>query len=203
MATCAANAAWYSCSMTAAPRLHYTHREYVTFECSVGVKHEFFRGVIIAMAGGKPEHGARAVRVTSALLAQIGSRPCVVFDSDVRVRVRAGDLTAYPDASVVCGKLERDAEDPDAIVNPVVLVEILSPSTEEYDRGEKLDAYKLLPSLREVVLVAHDEQRIDVHRREEDGWRVHSVQAGESITLASIDCVLSVTDVYRDVLASQ
>jgi hypothetical protein len=98
--------------MAAAPQVRYTHAEYLPFERSAPVEHEFS-----------------------------------VFDSDVRVRVKAANLTAYPDASVVCGRLAMDDEDQDAIVNPVLLVEVLSPSTEQYDRGEKLEAYKQLPSV--------------------------------------------------------
>ena len=188
--------------MTAAPRLHYTHPEYVAFERSSDVKHEFAGGLILAMAGGKPEHGARAVRVTTALAQQLRGRPCTVFDSDVRVRIRAVNVTAYPDASVVCGRLETDAEDPDAVVNPVIVVEVLSPSTEEYDRGAKLDAYKLLPSLREVVLVAHAGQRVEVVRREGAEWVCASYGPGESARLAAIDAALDVADLYRDPLAT-
>src|SRR5262245_62858903 len=95
-------------AVTAAPRLHYTYQEYVAFERTSDVKHEFVRGVILAMAGGKPEHGARAVRLTTALTVQLAGRPCNVFDSDVRVRIRGADVSAYPDASVVCGRLETD-----------------------------------------------------------------------------------------------
>ena len=187
--------------VTAAPRLHYTYQEYVAFERTSDVKHEFVRGVILAMAGGKPEHGARAVRFTAALAVQLAGRPCNVFDSDVRVRIRAADVSAYPDASVVCGHLETDPDDPDAIVNPKVVIEILSPSTEEYDRGEKLEAYKLLVSLQEVVFVAHSEQRIDIVRREGGRWVTESYQPGQAANLASIGCVVDVDDVYRDPLS--
>jgi Uma2 family endonuclease len=187
--------------MTAAPQVRYTHAEYLAFERSAPVKHEFVRGLILAMAGGKPEHGARAVRVTAALIGQFRGRPYSVFDSDVRVRVKAANLTAYPDASVVCGRLAMDDEDQDAIVNPVLLVEVLSPSTEQHDRGEKLEAYKQLPSVVEVVFVAHD-QRIDVWVRDEGGaWRLASYSIGKTARLSSLGCDLDVDDVYADPLA--
>lgn len=187
--------------MTAAPHLHYTYREYVAFERTANVKHEYVRGLILAMAGGKPEHGARAVRVMAGLAAQLRGRPCSVFDSDVRVRVRSADLAAYPDASVVCGNLQTDGEDPDAIVNPVVIVEVLSPSTAEYDRGEKLEAYQQLPSVEEVMLVDHQEARVDVVRRSGAGWVTVSYRSGESVRLESIDCALAVSDLFHDPLA--
>ena len=103
---------------------------------------------------------------------------------------------------MVCGRVERDSEDTNAINNPVVLVEILSPSTEDYDRGEKLEHYKQLEALREVVFVAHAERRVDVVRRQADGgWVTLSVKSGESIRLEAIDCTLAVDAVYRDPLA--
>jgi Uma2 family endonuclease len=177
---------WFACydvRVTAAPRLHYTHREYVAFERTSDVKHEFVGGLILAMAGGRPEHGAGAVRVTTALALQVRGKACTVFDSDVRIRIRSADVSAYPDASVVCGRLETDAEDSDAVINPIVIVEVLSPSTEEYDRGAKLDAYKLVPSIREIVYVAHDERRVDVVRRTSAEWTCTSYGPGESVML--------------------
>lgn len=188
--------------VTAAPPLHYAYADYVAFEAAADVKHEYFRGLILAMAGGTPEHGARAVRITAALSAQLRDRTCTVYDSDVRVRIGAADVTVYPDASIVCGRLETDAADPHAIVNPVVIVEVLSPSTAEYDRGEKLETYKQIASLSEVVLVAHDAARIDVWRRTDAGWICDPSGAGQSARLTSVDCDLSVDDVFRDPLAS-
>ncbi|HEY3237409.1 MAG TPA: Uma2 family endonuclease [Polyangiaceae bacterium] len=183
--------------MVAAPPLRYTHQQYVAFERSSVVKHEFVRGLILAMAGGKPEHGARAVRVTASLAQQLVGKRCTVFDSDVRVRIPAAEMTAYPDASVVCGRLETDTDDPDAILNPVVLVEVLSPSTEEYDRSDKLEAYQRITSVREIVHVAHDEQRVDVYRRHGEGWSLESYRSGQAAPLESIAYSLEVDDVYR------
>lgn len=129
------------------------------------MKHEFLDGQVYAMAGGTPEHGAIAMRVGAALLAQLHGKPCNVYSSDVRIRVVETGLDTYPDLSVVCGTEQRDSEDPLALVNPIVLVEVLSPSTEEYDRGEKLEHYKQIPSLQEVVFIDHDNLRIEVVRR--------------------------------------
>jgi Uma2 family endonuclease len=187
--------------VTAAPRIQYTYAEYLAFERSTDVKHEYVNGLILAMAGGKPEHGARAVRAIVALGGQLRGKPCVVYDSDVRVRIRAAKLAVYPDVSVVCGRSETDPEDSDAIVNPVLVVEVLSPSTEQYDRGEKLDAYKTLPSLREVVLVAHDARRIDVWRRTADAWTLTTYGEGGIVPLESLGVSLEVDDVYLDPLA--
>jgi Uma2 family endonuclease len=101
----------------------------------------------------------------------------------------------------VCGREQRDADDPQALTNPVVLVEVLSPSTEEYDRGEKLDHDKKISSLKEVALLSHREPAIELWRREPAGWTCRVARAGESAHLASVGCALDVDDIYRDPLA--
>lgn len=180
----------------------YTVAEYVRLEDYANVRHEWVDGQIYAMAGGTPEHGTYAANVIGLLTAGLAGRRCRVQTSDVRIRVRETGLDTYPDASVVCGTAERDADDPLAIVNPTVLVEVLSPSTEEYDRGEKLEHYKRIPSLREVVFVAHDAARVDVVRRGQDGsWSTTSATAGEAAALESLELVLPVDAVFRDPLA--
>jgi Uma2 family endonuclease len=121
----------------------------------------------------------------------------------VRVRIQATDRTTYPDLSVVCGKLSTAApEDPHAITNPIVLVEVLSKDTEADDRGEKFAHYRRLPSLREYVLINQGKPRIEVFRREGDHWSLYEWGAGEVVQLASLDCRISVDGVYRDPLAS-
>ncbi len=179
----------------------YTIGEFVRLEDYSNVRHEYLDGQIYAMAGGTPEHGARAANIIGLLAAQLRGKPRRVQTSDVRIRVKATGLDTYPDVSVVCGHEERDRDDPDAIANPVLLVEVLSPSTEEYDRGEKLDHYKRLDSLEEVVFVAHDEWRVDVIQKRGSEWVSTTARKGESVSLASVGCELPVDDVYRDPLA--
>lgn len=176
----------------------YSLEDYLRLEEYANVKHEYLEGAIHAMAGGSPEHGAIAMRIGAALVAQLRGRGCTVFSSDVRIRVAATGLSTYPDLSVVCGEREVDPADRQALANPVVLVEVLSPSTEEYDRGEKLRHYQHLPSLREVLLVAHDRHEVDLRRRSGDGWNRQTVGAGGAIELASIGCRLDVDTLYRD-----
>jgi Uma2 family endonuclease len=116
--------------------------------------------------------------------------------------VVATGLDTYPDVSVVCGAEERDVEDRFALTNPVVLVEVLSPSTEAYDRGEKADHYRMIATLREIVLVSHREPLIEVIRRGEDGqWTDHAFVAGQAAELRSIGCTLEVDEIYSDPLA--
>ncbi|HEY1692704.1 MAG TPA: Uma2 family endonuclease [Polyangiaceae bacterium] len=119
-----------------------TYAEYLVFEEASLEKHEFLDGEVYAMAGGTLEHGALAMAFGAALMKALGDRPCRVFSSDVRVHIRATGLTTYPDLSVACGRAEVDAEDPDALVNPVLLVEVLSDSTEAYDRAGRWELFE-------------------------------------------------------------
>ncbi|HVK74235.1 MAG TPA: Uma2 family endonuclease, partial [Kofleriaceae bacterium] len=167
------------------------------------VRHEFLAGNVWAMAGGSPEHAAIAANVIALLAAQLRDRRCRVFTADLRIRVTATGLGTYPDVTVVCGQLARDPDDPrgNTVVNPTLLVEVLSPSTEDYDRGEKLAHYKRIDSLAEVILVAHDEPRLEIWRRQGDHWTLDVVHGDATAHLTSLDVELSVADVYRDPLA--
>jgi Uma2 family endonuclease len=142
--------------------------------------------------------------VTALLGAALSGKPWSTFSSDLRVRVIKTSLGTYPDVTVVCGQLELDPEDHKrhTVTNPTVIVEVLSPSTEAYDRGEKLEHYKAIPSLAEVVLVAHDREEIEIVRREADGsWSRHVAARGRSAELASLGVSLPLDAVYRDPLA--
>ena len=185
-------------------RQHFAFSDYVDLEERSTIKHEYLDGLVWAMAGGSPDHARAATNVATSLGTQLVGKRCAVFGSDLRVRVTATGLGTYPDVTVVCGGLELDPEDPKGhtIVNPRVIVEVLSPSTEEYDRGEKLDHYRRIPSLDVVVLVAHDERRIDVHRRVGDRWVSESFASGGVVELETIACRLDVDAVYHDPLGS-
>jgi Uma2 family endonuclease len=180
----------------------FTFAEYLAQERASDTKHELANGETFAMAGATIEHGRLASRVTGVLLAQLRGRPCEAFSSDVRVRVLATGLATYPDLSVVSGRLERDPEDENTIVNPVVLIEVLSDGTEAYDRGEKFSHYRRIPSLKEYALISQRSPRIEVFRRNEDGksWTLYVVEASESVRLVSIECDLSVDEVYANAL---
>jgi Uma2 family endonuclease len=188
--------------MVAKPHARYTRAEYIAFERAANAKHEYLDGAIYAMAGGSREHAAIAGNVIALLNAAIRGGPCAVHTSDLRIRVVDTGLETYPDVSVVCGSAEADSEDPHVVLNPVVLVEVTSPSTETYDRGEKLQHYQRIPALHEVVLVSHREKLVEVVRHEADGsWSRHEARVGGTIKLISLGCDLSVDEIYRDPLA--
>jgi Uma2 family endonuclease len=181
-----------------AARHRYSYADYLYVEEVSNVKHEFLAGDIFALAGGSPEHAALAANLITALQVSTGARPCHVFTSDLRVRVLATGLATYPDVTVVCGPLERDPESHVTVTNPYLVAEVLSNSTEDYDRGEKLEHYKKIPSLRECLLVSHREPRIDLWRRRSGGgWQRHTAGRGERLRLDSLDCEIAVDDIYR------
>ncbi len=182
---------------TSLRRVHYTYAEYLALEEESSVRHEFLDGEIYAMAGGSPDHAALAGAVIGILRGQLPPG-CRAFTSDLRVRIAATGLTTYPDATVVCGRTQRSPDDPLAVTNPVLLVEVTSPSTEEYDRGEKLRHYKGLPSLREVLIVSHRSPDLTLHRRSDAGWTVTTAGAGAVLELASVTARIAVDEVYRE-----
>lgn len=183
---------------TAWRRHRYTYTEYLALEQSSTVRHEYFDGEIYAMAGGTPTHAALAAVVIRLVGSQMPER-CRVYTSDLRIRVPHTGLTTYPDVSVVCGPTLRASDDPLAVTNPVLLVEVTSPSTEEYDRGEKLAQYQQLASVDEVLIVSHRQAELTVHRRDvSGGWTTSTARRGEQVRLVSVDALVSVDEVYRD-----
>lgn len=180
-----------------AHRIRYERADYVTLEASSNVKHEFLDGRIYAMAGGSPEHAALAAAVVGLLFPQLRGGRCRVHDADLRIRVLATGLTTYPDVSVVCGPLERDPEDDNAVTNPTAIVEVLSRSSEAYDRGDKFEHYKHIAALRQYVLVSQHERRIEVWTRDAaDQWSHTMYAEGSNVALESIDAGLDLSELY-------
>jgi Uma2 family endonuclease len=175
-------------------KLNYTYAEYLGFEASSNVKHEFLDGQIYAIAGGSPEHAALAAATITLLGPQLLGGPCRPYNSDLRVRTPTG-LTTYPDVTVICGPRATDDLDALAITNPSVIVEVLSRSTEEYDSGDKFEHYKTCASLREYVLVSYRDHSVEVRSRGEDGWRTTVVREG-AIAELSIGARLDVRELY-------
>jgi Uma2 family endonuclease len=174
---------------------HYSHAEYLSLERFSNVRHEYLNGQIYAMAGGTPEHGALAVALTVILAGELRGNPCRGYSADVRIRTRSG-LSTYADLAVVCGDEQRDVEDRQAITNPALIAEVLSRSTAEYDRGQKFEHYKSLPSLREYILVSQTERQIEIWTRgDDDRWQLNTIRDGESAQLA-IGTTLSVRELY-------
>jgi len=179
----------------------FTFDDYLRVEEDSVIRHEFLDGRIWAIVGGTPEHARICANVIALLNVALGARRCGVYTTDLRIRVRATGLATYPDVSVICEHLELDPADPKrhTAVNPTLLVEVLSPSTEDYDRGEKFENYQQIESLEEVVFVHHDERKIVAWRRTGPSWTATEYVNG-TIPLA-IGCEVSVAAVYRDPMA--
>lgn len=181
------------------PLHRYTYADYVVLERDSLTKHEFFDGEIYAMAGGSEEHSALAAEVLRALGNAIGDRPCRAHTSDLRIYVEDSGLATFPDGSVICGPLAQHPPSPTATaLNPIVLVEVTSDSSEEYDTGAKLEHYRTIPSLRDYVIVSHRERRIIVHHRGDDGiWMMRVAISGGRVAVDSVAAQLVVDTVYR------
>jgi Uma2 family endonuclease len=186
--------------VTSAFPLHrYTYQEYVWLEAESRTRHEFLEGEIVAMAGGTPEHSAMGAEIIGQLREQLRGGPCRVFTSDLGVRVLSTGLATYPDASVVCGPTLRDPDKKTNVTNPRVLVEVTSDGTEDYDRGEKLEHYKQIPTLEAVVIVSHREPRIEVWSRTPGSTSWSRTEAGPTRTAAipPLACALDVDAIWR------
>lgn len=177
--------------------VRYTYREYLALDATSNVKLEYLAGQIYAMAGGSPDHAALQVAVPSVLYPALKKGSCRAFGADLRVRVLATGLATYPDVTVLCGPRQLDPDDPNTVVDATAIFEILSPSTEDYDRGEKFESYKKLPSLRHYVLVAQDERRVEVWTRSnDDAWSCAVVRDGAVATLDALGVTLDVRELY-------
>jgi Uma2 family endonuclease len=172
----------------AKPQEYVPYDLFLRGEVSSDVRHEWVDGVVYAMSRGSPEHGRLAARLTAKMLSSFLDDGCEIFSSDTAIFIEAAQHHTYADASLVCGALvTRTVHDRngksigEAIVNPTVIVEVLSDATERYDRDGKLEAYKKLPSFQEHVLVSQDERRIEVRTREGQQWLTQIGSAGQSV----------------------
>jgi Uma2 family endonuclease len=187
---------------SAALESYVTYADFVALEATSLTKHEWLDGVVYDMSGGTIDHSGLTAQMIVILGTLLRGKRCRVFDPNLGIRVIATGLFTYPDASIVCGSLEKDPANRNAVTNPKVIVEVLSDSTEEYDRGEKFAHYQRIPSLAEYVLVSQHEPCIEVFRRSASGkWELaQKALAGQTVVLKSIECVLSVDEVYTDPL---
>jgi Uma2 family endonuclease len=182
-----------------AQRSHLTPDEYLAWERNQSIRHEFYRGEVFAMAGGSVRHNALCASAIEALRTQLRGR-CAVLTSDQRVVAAQRQRYVYPDVSVVCGPLVTEPGTNDVLVNPTILVEVLSESTEQHDRGLKWEGYQRLESLTDYVLVSQSEPRIEHFRRDRTRtWVYQSVGIGERLVLSN-DAVLDVDAIFAGAL---
>jgi len=180
------------------PATHFTAEQYLALEEVSDTRHEFYDGKIYDMAGGSPDHNLLSANIIIALGNALAPTPCRVFGSDMRILVQDEGLYTYPDVSVVCGKLEFDPKSKTTITNPLLLVEVLSPSTRAYDRGAKFKFYKKIRSLEEVVLVEAERPHVEVLRRAARGqWTIDTYDGLDAVLLLkSVHCEIPLRQVY-------
>ena len=177
----------------------YTPEEYLALEETADSKSEYYQGVIYAMAGGSLTHNRIVGTIYALLHTGVRSTCCEAFNSDMRLLVKANGLYTYPDAMVVCGRPELAPGRTDTLTNPVVIVEVLSKATADYDRGGKFELYRALPTLRDYVMIHQDRVYIEYQHKQADGrWVLTELtQADEILTIASIQLDILVRMIYE------
>jgi len=184
----------------AAARTRLTAEEYLALERSSEAKHEYADGEIFAMSGGTRAHSLVSGNVLGEVRTALSERDCEVHGSDMRIKIPATGRYVYPDASVVCGDALFEDDEEDTLLNPSVIVEVLSKSTEPYDRGDKFESYQSVASLCEYVLVSQKKVRVEHYSLQPDGtWVLRVLGAGERLALPSIGCEIAVDRIYLKV----
>lgn len=187
--------------MSTAEKRFITPEEYLAAERKATVKSEYVNGQVFAMAGASRKHNLIKLNTASELNRQLRDRPCETYQSDMRVKVSTTGLYTYPNVTVVCDEPQFEDAEVDTLLNPLLLIEVLSESTESYDRGTKSQHYRRLESLQEHVLIAQDQIHVELYARQPDGlwllWETDDPKA--TLKLTSIGCELRVEDIYAKV----
>jgi Uma2 family endonuclease len=178
-----------------------TPQEYLIRERQASIKSEFYQGEIFAMGGGSANHSLIAANFVGEARNSLKGRPCAVFNSDLRVQVQSTGLYTYPDATIVCGELLFDDDHRDTLLNPTVIVEVLSDSTEKYDRGKKSNHYRQIASLKELILIAQDRSHVERFTRQANGdWLFHEQkELTADFELKSLGISIAISELYRGV----
>ena len=185
---------------SAAAQTYLTPEEYLAFERKATTKHEYLNGQIVAMSGASFAHNFITVNIATSLNVQLMEGECRVATSDMRVKVTQIDSYFYPDVVVVCGEPRAEDDTFDTLLNPTLIVEVLSPSTEGYDRGEKFEHYQQIASLKDYILISQDEVHVEYYYRQENEWlQTEFVELEDVLSLLSIGCELHLSDIYRRV----
>jgi Uma2 family endonuclease len=187
--------------MTAPSPKVFTEAEYLALEAASRTKHEFVGGAIVGMAGASPPHNALAMNVGAALVALTRGKGCLVLSSDQRVHVPSTGLYAYPDVTVACEERRYGGGNPPSLLNPTLLIEVTSESSEDYDRGTKFLHYQAIAALREYLIVSHRERRIDHYRRLDTGqWLATAYVAdGAQVELPILNGSIRLLEVYAEI----
>jgi len=176
-----------------------TGEQYLEIERFSEIRHEYLDGLVYAMAGETRDHSRICFSLAGIIQPQLQGKPCEGFSPNMKVRTGIGRLYAYPDLMIVCGEAVFHDEHGDVLLNPMVIFEVLSPSTEKYHRGEKFRRYQQIESLQDYVMVSQEQARIEHHHRQpDDKWTATEVSGLDGVlVLSSIDCHLPLVEVYQ------
>lgn len=187
--------------MSAIPKTSFTEDEYLALERETDYRSEYYRGEIFAMAGASNEHNLIVNNLNFHLFTHLRGRGCRMYTFEMRLRINATRLYTYPDGMIVCGKSLYADEHVDTIVNPLILIEVLSDSTESYDKGKKFDHYRQVPTVQEYILISQDIPQIERRVRVSDTeWRLQVYDGLEAVLpLEAIDTSITLAEVYLDI----
>jgi Uma2 family endonuclease len=187
--------------MSTATKKRYTPEEYLALEREAPHKSEYHQGEIFAMAGASPAHNIIVANLLRELGNQLKGGPCIPFASDLRVKIERTGLYTYPDVTILCGEARFDDERRDTLLNPTVIVEVLSESTKNYDRGVKFGHYRTLDSLKDYLIIDQEKPHAELHRPQADGtWSIRDFDGLEMVVpLASINCQVTLSEIYEKV----
>jgi Uma2 family endonuclease len=186
--------------MASLPTPRITEEEYLRLERAAEYKSEFVDGELFAMSGGSLPHSTLAANWIAELRPKLRGRDCIVLTSDARIRTQRSGSYVYPDVSVVCGKPQSHQSADDILTNPIVVIEVLSPSTADYDRGRKFELYREIASLQDYILVHTGSIHVEHFTRQPGSWLFREYYGTESsVPIGSIDCIVQLGDVYDGV----
>jgi Uma2 family endonuclease len=190
--------------MGAEPILKYTVEEYLSLEEKSLEKNEYYKGEIFAMAGASIQHNQIASNTHIAIGNHLQNRKCQIFQSDLKINVAKNSLISYPDLSIVCGAIETLQNHKDIVTNPSVLIEILSPTTQDYDRGGKFKLYRDIATLQEYILISSTENLVEKYTRQPNvTWLLEEFKTVDAImAISTIDMQLPLHDIFREVVFS-
>lgn len=181
-------------------RQKFTIEEYLEMEHAAEQKHEYYLGEIFAMSGAGPRHNVIFRNLFGELAYRLKGNPCQPYGSDLRIHIPENSLFTYPDISIICGDIVSADEDNDTVIQPSILIEILSPSTKDYDRGTKFKLYRDSPSLKEYVLIDSESISVEIFRiNEEKRWQLEEHKTpGEMLQIKTVGFKLTLSEIYRD-----
>ena len=188
--------------MASNPKTYYTPDEYLALERSSDIKHEYYNGEIFAMGGATEEHVSIVTNLVGELHSQLKAGPCKVYSNDLRVQVSPTGLYTYPEVIVICEKPRFSDKQGDTLLNPVLIIEVLSDSTKDYDRGGKFEQYRTIESFVEYLLIAQDRPHVEHHTRQSDrSWLMKETNSlADTLELKSAPCRLRMADIYSKIV---